>query len=268
MEETAFYEVFKNERMTQGDSLAVSSSVSYENADISVLAGQPAAALQALRDDSADSENIIFRIVQTAVAQWEKQAATTQRLDRALEYVKTPPVQHTANQWQDEPDGIRRISNTVYTMFCKLREDAKWDVWKGSNPLKVKWRAEWGVYLNKPVKKGVGCIAGQERSFDTKAAAEKYLQGRAAAYAELFTDVAPPIPKEHAQHFMINGLLLPGYSIEGQERQREGHAAAERSEGGVSVAADKKPSVLGQLAASKEQIKETPAQSKPQEPER
>lgn len=43
---------------------------------------------------------------------------------------------------------------------------------------------------------------------------EKYLQGRIAAYAHLFTEISPPIPKEYQKHFCVNGVLLPGYTVE------------------------------------------------------
>lgn len=259
-EKRDFYVVHKSERTEQGVSLAISTSVSCDGADLSALVCLSVEELRAMREDSVKQEDGIFEAIQAAVEVWEDRAAATQRLDRALEYMLAPPVQHTANQWTTEPDGLRRISNTVYAMFCRLQEDAKWDVWKSGNPLKVKWRAEWGVFLNKPVKAGIGCIAGQERRFDSKAAAEKYLQGRIAAYAGLFKELSPPVPQEYASHFMINGLLLPGYTVEGQEPQQAKPAAADISEGGVSTSKGEKPSVLDRLATSKAQAKEQPAQ--------
>ena len=47
---------------------------------------------------------------------------------------------------------------------------------------------------------------------------EKYLNGRIKAYQHLFTEVSPPIPPEYAEHFKVNGQLLAGYAIEGEER--------------------------------------------------
>ncbi len=70
--------------------------------------------------------------------------------------------------------------------------------------------------------------------FTDKAVMEKYLQGRIKAYSHLFTEISPPIPKEFASYFKVNGLLLPGYRIEGQEQER--------------------PSALGRLAAAKETV--------------
>ena len=53
----------------------------------------------------------------------------------------------------------------------------------------------------------------------TNAAMEKYLAGRIKAYDRLFTELAPPVPKEYAEPFKVNGLLLPGYAIEGEPPQ-------------------------------------------------
>ncbi len=39
---------------------------------------------------------------------------------------------------------------------------------------------------------------------------EKYLQGRIAAYADLFVEICPPIPTEHKDRFSINGQLMQG----------------------------------------------------------
>ena len=63
-----------------------------------------------------------------------------------------------------------------------------------------------------------GCIAGQDRKvFKDKAAMERYLQGRISAYSYLFTEISPPIPKDHKERFWVNGILLPGYTVESPE---------------------------------------------------
>lgn len=43
---------------------------------------------------------------------------------------------------------------------------------------------------------------------------ERYLQGRIKAYAHLFTEISPPIPAEEKRRFCVNGVLLPGYTVE------------------------------------------------------
>ena len=58
-------------------------------------------------------------------------------------------------------------------------------------------------------------IAGQERKhFAEKSEMERYLQGRIKAYAHLFTEISPPIPAEEKRRFCVNGVLLPGYTVE------------------------------------------------------
>ena len=46
---------------------------------------------------------------------------------------------------------------------------------------------------------------------------EKYLNGRIKAYDRLFTEISPPIPQEYADYFKVNGMLMPDYTIEGEE---------------------------------------------------
>ena len=46
---------------------------------------------------------------------------------------------------------------------------------------------------------------------------EKYLNGRIKAYEKLFTEISPVIPPEYAEQFRVNGQLLPGYTVEGEE---------------------------------------------------
>ena len=108
--------------------------------------------------------------------------------------------------------------------------------------------------MNSP-KQGYGeKIAGQnQKRYTDKAAALKYLDGRKKAYAHLFTEISPQIPKQYERHFTVHGALLPGYTVEGRESVKTDRTAAEVSEGGISML--EKPSVLGKLAAAKSQEK-------------
>lgn len=70
-------------------------------------------------------------------------------------------------------------------------------------------------------------IAGQDRKvFTDKAAMEKYLNGRIKAYDRLFTEISPPIPQEYADYFKVNGMLMPDYTIEGEEPPQQQQQAA------------------------------------------
>lgn len=49
---------------------------------------------------------------------------------------------------------------------------------------------------------------------------EKYLQGRIKAYSHLFTEISPPIPEDARRRFCVNGVLLPGYTVDTPELTR------------------------------------------------
>lgn len=125
MEENKDYKVYRFDYLTEGSQLKFEHSVYCEDVDISSLITQGTDALEALRQDSMDGEQKAFEIVQAAAKQWEQQAAVTQKLNRALEYLRTPEVAHTANQWQPNQNNSdwEEISNRVYKMSCRIRED-------------------------------------------------------------------------------------------------------------------------------------------------
>lgn len=273
LEENKDYKVNRSDYLTEGSLLKLEHSVSCEDTDISSLIAQGEEAVQAMRQDSIDGEQKAFEIVQAAVKQWEQQAAVTQKLNRALEYLHTPEVYHTANQWQPDPNNSDwdEISNRVYKMQCRIREDTKYDR-VSETMVPVAWCVTWDVYVNSP-KQGYGeKIAGQnQKRYTDKAAAMKYLDGRKKAYAHLFTEISPQIPKEYERHFTVNGALLPGYTVEGQEPVKTEHTAAEVTEGGISLPEKtEKPSVLGKLAVAKsqEKISAVHMSEKKKEPER
>ena len=186
--------------------------------------------------ESANRERVIFHKLREAFQEWEKQAAQTQRLGKAIQYVKTKAVKHTSNRWIKDEYNRHHMSNTVYQMYYRFRENTRYDqVVKQSQT--ISWELSWAVYVQDPADtRTTGKIAGQDRkTFKDKAAMEKYLQGRIKAYAHLFTEVSPPIPKEYVKQFTVNGQLLPGYKVESEQE---------------------KQSVLGQLAKAKEQAQE------------
>ena len=258
MEENKDYRVHRSGDLSEGYRLRMEHSVTCEDVDISSLIAQGAETLQAMRQDSIEGEKKAFAIVAAAANQWEKQAAVTQRLDRALAYLRTPEVKHTGNRWQpySKDSDLEEISNRVYKMFCRIREDTRYDrEMKQSVP--VAWYVTWDLYLNSP-REGYNIhLAGQDRKrYTDKAAAEKYLDGRKKAYSHLFAEISPPVPKEHENCFTVNGVLLPGYSVEGREQEKAGHTTASVSEGGITAPGkEEKASVLGKLSAVKAQEK-------------
>jgi antirestriction protein ArdC len=187
-----------------------------KKADISNLTILPLEQLQTMRHESEVDELAIFDNVRESVSAWEKQAGQTLLLDNAIKYVRTPPVKHTSNQWEKSEYGRHTMSNMVYKMNYNISEDTRYDA-KTKKSIPYAWRVTWSVSTNTPNGNRYNSIAGQSRKpYDNKADAEKYLAGRIKAYAHLFTEISPPIPKEYAEHFRVNGQLLPGYSVEGE----------------------------------------------------
>lgn len=247
------YRAFRyGDELKPGYMLQIEHSISSNQPDISSLITKSKEELEVMRQDSISAENKAYDIVVAAAEQWEQQAALTQLFDIALQYLRTPQVEHTNNQWEDNPhrDG-EQISNRVYKMNYDIWEDTKYNRdTKESVP--VAWYVSWNVYLNSPLQGHDVHLAGQRnKRYTDKAAAIKYMEGRKKAYSNLFAELSPPIPKEYRDHFMVHGTLLPGYVVEGQEVVKD--TAAEVSEGGISVPENKKTSVLEQLSAAKSQ---------------
>lgn len=259
MEENRDYHAYRyGDHLTPGSELKIEHSVVCENVDISTLITMGTDSLEAMRQRSIDGEQKAYEIVVAAAKQWEQQAAATQTINRALEYLRTPEIEHTGNQWKDTDNwrADQKISNRVYQMTCSIWEDTKYDR-ETKQSVPIAWYVTWEVRIHSP-KQGYGAkIAGQnQKRYTDKNAAIKYLDGRKKAYSHLFTEISPPIPKEYEHHFMVHGTLLPGYTVEGLEQAKTEHAAAEVSEGGIFTPENReKPSVLGKLSVAKTQEK-------------
>ena len=95
-------------------------------------------------------------------------------LDKALEYVRTPHVQHTANEWQKNEYDRHTRSNRVYQMNYYIYENTRYDKEKQQS-IPYSWTLTWRVRTNSPSSTQAK-IAGQDRKvFTDKAAMEKYL---------------------------------------------------------------------------------------------
>ena len=169
---------------------------------------------------SVKKEEELRKKIEDAVAEWETQAKETIRLRKAQEYLRTLPVEHTSNQWVE--DGINQyaISNMVYKMTCSVSKNTI-RYGKGKIPT-TRWQVSWSLMFNSPRKpmdyRSGWQIAGQhDKCYMDKAEMEKYLRGRIKAYSHLFTEISPPIPKKDQKHFLINGTLFKGYTVESPE---------------------------------------------------
>lgn len=216
------YNVFDyGDRLEPGKQITIEHRVSMPNPEIAGLVSKTAEALEKQRGESANKERVIFHKLREAFQEWEKQAAQTQRIDKAIQYVKTKAVEHTGNRWVKDEYNWNRMSNTVYKMYYYFRENTRYDrATKQSQT--ISWDLSWGVYVQNACDNRLDIkIAGQDRKhFADKAAMDKYLQGRIKAHAHLFTEISPPIPKEYVKQFTVNGHLLPGYTVENEQEKQ------------------------------------------------
>lgn len=222
MPDTVSYKVSDyGDRLDEGNRLRLEHYISMPDAQIAGLISQNTEDLERLRQESADKEEMIFEKLREALQEWEKQAAQTQRLDKAIQYVKTKAVEHTSNRWAEDKHNRHYMSNAVYQMYYRFWENTRYDRATKQNQT-VSWDLSWAVYVQDPADTRIaGKIAGQDRkTFKDKAAMDKYLQGRIKAHAHLFTEIYPPIPKEYAKCFTVNGHLLPGYTVESEQEKQ------------------------------------------------
>ena len=186
------------------------------------LTDKPTEELQEMLKSSEAAEKSIFDKLKAAASEWEAQAAQTLLLEKVLEYVRTPEVSHTSNEWKQIQGGAWEISNRVYQMryvFVPV-------------PQSKAVRVTWGLVYNTPQQPGNPRYANswgdsryivrqEKKPYDSVEAAQRYIQGRFNLYAHLFTELSPPVPNDCKRMFMVNGHLLPGYTLAPPERTKE-----------------------------------------------
>ena len=213
------YSSYDHDDLEPASTMRIERRIYFESgkADLSEMVKLPLAELLSLRAESATAEQEVFDRLKEQAAAWEEQAGRTLFLDKALEYARTLPVTHTANQWE-APDEYRHIrSNMVYQMDYSISENTRYDS-AAQKSVPYSWTLRWGLYTNAPHGNPMEKIAGQERKvFSSREELDKYLNGRIKAHDHYFTEISPAIPKEYADCFKVNGCLLPGYTIEGEE---------------------------------------------------
>ena len=213
------YSSYDHDDLEPASTMRIERRIYFESgkADLSEMVKLPLAELLSLRAESAAAEQEVFDRLKEQAAAWEEQAGRTLFLDKALEYARTLPVTHTANQWE-APDEYRHIrSNMVYQMDYSISENTRYDS-AAQKSVPYSWTLRWGLYTNAPHGNPMEKIAGQERKvFSSREELDKYLNGRIKAHDHYFTEISPAIPKEYADCFKVNGCLLPGYTIAGEE---------------------------------------------------
>lgn len=213
------YSSYDRDDLEPASTMRIERRIYFESgkADLSEAVKLPLAELLSLRAESAAAEQEVFDRLKEQAAAWEEQAGRTLFLDKALEYARTLPVTHTANQWE-APDEYRHIrSNMVYQMDYSISENTRYDS-AAQKSVPYSWTLRWSLYTNAPHGNQREKIAGQDRKvFSSREELDRYLNGRIKAHEHYFTEISPAIPKEYADCFKVNGCLLPGYTIEGEE---------------------------------------------------
>lgn len=187
-------------------------------ANVPDLVTLPMVDIVRLERESTEKEQAIYDKLLDVVKEWKEQAGQTVDLRQAKQYLLTPTTSHTANQWQAKEYDWHELSNMVYKFTWRVYERTAWNRKAGKSVTEA-WELSWYLTFNTPQEPdftGPGRqIAGQERKvFKDPADMEKYLQGRIKAHSHLFTEISPPIPEEHKRRFCVNGVLLPGYTVE------------------------------------------------------
>ena len=213
------YSSYDHDDLEPASTMRIERRIYFESgkADLSEMVKLPLAELLSLRAESAAAEQEVFDRLKEQAAAWEEQAGRTLFLDKALEYARTLPVTHTANQWET-PDEYRHIrSNMVYQMDYSISENTRYDS-AAQKSVPYSWTLRWSLRTNAPGSYRQAKIAGQDRKvFANREELDRYLNGRIKAHDHYFTEISPAIPKEYADCFKVNGCLLPGYTIEGEE---------------------------------------------------
>ncbi|MCI9670162.1 MAG: hypothetical protein HFF49_01250 [Lawsonibacter sp.] len=177
--------------------------------------------LEKMEQASIEQEQAIYDSICSIAHQWVDQALHTTDIRKAREYLRTPATSHTSNQWVKEKYDWYERSNMVYKMTYRIYEGT--DYRSNIKPRPIYWELSWYLTFNTPKNpdySGNGWqIAGQhQKRFTDKAEMERYLQGRIKAYSHLFVEISPPIPEEQKKRFFVNGVLLPGYTVDTPER--------------------------------------------------
>ena len=145
------YSSYDYDNLETADTMKIERRIYFESgkSDLSELVKLPLAELLSLRAESAAAEQEVFDRLKTQAAAWEEQAGKTLLLDKALEYARTLPVTHTANQWE-QPDHYRHIrSNMVYQMYYSISENARYDR-AAQASVSYSWTLSWSLRTNAP----------------------------------------------------------------------------------------------------------------------
>lgn len=221
-------------QLKHGDMLKVENSCYLypsKEADISELVTKSADEIDEMEKASIAAEQAIYDRMLPLADEWQKQAEKTVLCRWARDYQKTK-VEHSSNKAVNDEYGRQTISNMVYKMTWQIWTNTEYDR-AAKRTVPRSYTVSWSLRYNSP--KGVDYanysqIAGQDKKvYKSVEEAQKYIEGRLAAYAHCFSSVSPPLPPEARSRFSVHGCLLPGYTVAEKEKSPQ-EVAAELAE--------------------------------------
>ena len=179
------------------------------------------------KEASITLEKELYAQLKKLAVAWDEQAAQTMLLERALEYLQTPEVEHTSNEWKQDKSGIWEISNRTYKMRYKISYEKAAD----------DYLVSWGIIYNAPKQPDSNYknywgdsiyVARQDKKkYPSMEAAQHYIQGRFDLYCHLFREISPPVPNECRRMFSINGYLAAGYTLAPPDKEEPNKKAVD-----------------------------------------
>ena len=222
MAKKSFYEIGPNEGyLRAGSYLEVRREILYrgERANFKPFLNVPIKDLEKQLKESQAEEKKVFEEMKKAVTAWDEHGAQTLLLQKAIEYLKTPEVAHTANEWKQSKSGAWEISNMVYKMtFNIVKSGDEWKLtWELSYTAPGLSKGYWS-YSRSP-RQRIEYEGGKK--YKTMEGAQKYIQSKFDQFGACFESLSPPIPAEAKELFCVNGQLLQGYSLQPPAPQKE-----------------------------------------------
>lgn len=212
------------DKFTFGESLTIDrdiSQIEYLLDDELVSASEEE--LEKQHYNSCAEERAILEEIRNLTEKWEAAAKRTAMYNLAIErkdivamnnaYLDALMASDSCNKWEvvsdknpsGRPQFIYKIKNAAYKIEIHLFPSG----------FQYSWKERWDVNVCVDFASPVGGnLCSRYRKFESLDKAKAYVENRKKEFAKYFKEVCPPIPKEYIHHFMVGGVLLPGYKEE------------------------------------------------------
>ena len=218
----SFYEIGSVDGyLREGFYLEIRRQINYrgDRADFKPFLNVPIKDLKKQLKASQAEEKRVFEEMKKAITAWDQHGAQTLLLQKVIEYLRTPEVTHTGNEWKRHKDGSWEISNLVYKMTFQIVQCGnEWKlIWELSYTAPGLSQGYWG-YTRSPRER---IEYEGSKKYKTLEGAQKYIQSKFDQYANHFETISPRIPKEAKPLFSVNGQLLQGYAVMRQTKKED-----------------------------------------------